>query len=350
MEEILISLAIGALGFGIGTIARGISTAVEKRLEAFVKQYAADFEKQLVQQNEGWILDEQIKKQLEEKLPLRKALVSASAKGTGDAFKDGVKNLVGPKVKSLLEGGKKSIDAFFESQISSVTDASAQNFYHSEEARTSLLQLWSIRPMAPLIAARALRDAMQSQLAEAEGIQKTQTTIHWLSYLAQQKVGSETVQKGSDKLATTILHNVTERGDYQSRIDNVPGILFVDAYVEAVTEDRWNVTPIQGHLASVSQAMLSSLQGPASALKLPTVYRVSSLYKNDGLGRSDLPQSMWPGPYAFNLGINEEGKHWASKRYKRQRAALDKIGGEDKIYDLLGSRDLKSLNVTPDLV
>ncbi|MBV9582239.1 MAG: hypothetical protein JO057_26955 [Chloroflexi bacterium] len=186
-------------------------------------------------------------------------------------------------------------------------------------------------------------------LSEADGIQKTQTTVHWLSYLAQQKVGSETVKKGGDEIATTILHNVTERGDYQSRIDNVPGVLFVDAYVDAVTDDTWTVIPIEGHLASVSKAMLSALPGPVSSLKLPTVYRISSLNDKDGRGRADLSQSMWPGPYAFNLGVNEEGKRWASKRYKWQRAALEKIGGEDVVYNRLGSHDLKSLNVQPDL-
>ena len=343
LDDLLISLAVASLGFGIGAIAGTLASAVEKRLDAaFIKQYAADAEKQLqqlIQENEGWVLDEEIRKQLAEQLSLRKTAISAIAKGTGDGFKDGVKSLIGDKVKNLLKEGKKSVDAFFEGQIDAIIEANAKNFWKSEESRTDLFKLSLIHPLAPIIAATALRDGMKEHFAEAEAIQKRATIVHWLSYQAQLKTRSETVQTpDGQEVPTTILHNVVKRGHYlgggSERAEDFNGVVLVHAHVEDLDGGRSTVFADRGQLAGLSQAMLTPLEDLAIyQLRLPVVFLIHYHLRNS---------------HDFRVGVNEVGKWWISTLDKWDRAVVEKIGGVPKIYSQLGAYSLKNLGVRPD--
>ena len=327
-EDLLVALATAALGSVISLIGSSIGAAVERKIAARLATPSM---------SENQVLKASAERAQEGAKILGRAV--------NDAFKDGAKSLTSPRVRELLESGKTPIDAFYEGQKDSVVLAAKAAHDKAEEFRSTAEALGALSPVLPTIVARSLAEGLQEEFAHAYQTQQRVTLVHWLSYQGQQRINRGKQSIGPDGSPGTILHNMVERGDLQHRIDRVPGVLFVDAYAGPITDAEWTVWPIRGHLAGLTEAMISTLSGPIGSLRLPVIYRVSSLYREGGRGRSDLPQSMWPGPYAFNIGVNENGEMWESSRYKWQRLAVEKIGGVRKIVDLLNLFSLKGLKV-----
>ena len=157
---------------------------------------------------------------------------------------------------------------------------------------------------------------------------------------------------GSVKLrrdvSTTVLNNFVRNA--KDSYEKFAGILTVNAYVKT-DGDVWAVAPsdrsYKGHLHGLSESMLKTLSGPIKDLGIPIVYRILSFYRQDGRG---VGGTWGPGAHAsqFNIGVNELGKTWASNRYRWQRDAVERIGGEGKILEILGNYTLKQLNIEAD--
>jgi hypothetical protein len=327
MEELLVSLATAALGSVVSMLGTRIERTLEKRL---IERFR--------------IADPKLHENPTLKAGIQSARddVKMIAKGANDGFKDGVKALVGPKVKELLSSGKKPIDAFFESQKSSVVIAAREA---SSKARKNGPNVWKLRdihPALPLIAAQELLDAVNEALAHAEELQKRETLRHWLLYQAQEEFRTGDDDKPSAH--GTDLSPVVREGAGQPG----SGILYVDAYVDEVGGGTYTAFAIRGAMHGLSRPMLASLSGPIRALNLPMVFSVSSVKEFEGRGEPRSSPRNYPAELAFFVGVNEANQAWVNAREKWQKDALQKIGGVGKLLDQLGMYTLASLGVEAD--
>ena len=324
LEELLVSLATAALGSVVSMLGTMVERALEKRL---IERFR--------------IADPKLYEDPTLKAGIQSARdnVKMIAKGASDGFKDGVKQLVGPKVKALLNTGKMPIDAFYESQKSSVGMAAREASSKAKENGPNIWKLRDIHPMLPLIAAQVLLDAVNAFLAHAEELQKRETLRHWLLYQAQEELRTGDDDKPSAH-GTDLSPDVREGVLYMR-----PGVLYVYAYVEDVGGGTYTAFADGGVMRGLSRPMLASLSGPIRALNLPMVFTVTSIKKLGGRGFRGSSPTM---EEAFFVGVNEENHAWVNAREKWHKDALQKIGGVGKFLDQLGMSTLATLGVEPD--
>jgi hypothetical protein len=360
IEDLLVTLAMASLGGAVSILGQNLERALQPKLRselesAYLQKY--------------WGSDSRDMKQVEEAIENAKnsSMLQAQivAKAANDAFKDGTKSFVQPRVKKLLAEGATPVDAFFQGQKNAVVDLAAGKFDAAEDGRPTLWRLHHLNPRLPYAVAVALRLAADEAFAEAQQVQERRTLDQWLAYTAQayqQKwEGKTSPAKGGTDLSSELYWEGT-----------APGVLHVMAHIEdvsptyvappdpdetpstkrpgraAVNGKTYAAFADRGAMFGLTEKMLGILDGPIFNLGIPVVYSMSSHDDRDGVGRPDGGLDFRQAKYSFSIGVNENGAVLLGDRTPIQDEALQRCGGADGIIRQLGVRDLKGLGVTAD--
>lgn len=348
LREILIALAMGALGGVVSLVGTAIALKIEKLA-------AAELGKRLVSVPgkkgvpPGWAYqvgpkqwkltyDEVKVKEIQEGVKFWAKVISDGPKGS---FGDTAKTLAGAKIKKLLDEKKAPIDAFFEGLMEAAVDTGRENSRKVEAKRTETLA----QAADPISAAATALETLDNLYDSVTERQKVDTLQAWLQYQAQSRLGAtETISVtlgGITKVSTTKL------GAYKPTWGDTPGMLYVHCNLIAGSGDTYVVSAelggLSGTLPGLSKAMLAKIDTKAIAdLKLPIIYTVH--YYPAVVGEQGY----------FTVAVNELGStdeawvHDWEGIEQRTKEPLKKLGGPDKVHKQLGRYSLKNLNVKAD--
>jgi hypothetical protein len=360
IEDLLVTLAMASLGGAVSILGQSLERALQPKLRselesAYLQKY--------------WGSDSRDMKRVEEAIENAKnsSILQAQivAKAANDAFKDGAKSFVQPRVKKLLAEGATPVDAFFQGQKNAVVDLAAAKFDAAEDGRPKLWRLHHLNPRLPYAVAVALRLAADEVFAEAQPVQERQTLDQWLAYTAQAYQGKWEGKKSPEKGGTDLSSELYWEG-------TAPGVLHVMAHIEdvsptyvappdpddttatkrpgraAINGKTYAAFADRGFMFGLTDKMIGILDGPIFNLGIPVVYSMSSRDALDGVGRPDGGLDFRQAKSSFSIGVNENGAVVLGERTLIQDEALKRCGGADGIIRQLGVRDLKSLGVSAD--
>lgn len=329
VEDLLISLALGALGGAVGVIGTTVARTVEGRVaqsltSGLVREGAGDGARWLNKLTPNIVtrISESEAKAIEETAKRTAKVIGELGK---DTVKDSLKAFVGPKLRDLLHGGKAPVDAFFEAQQSAAIDAAKAGSDALERQRTTL----AATPAAHLVAT-TLADAHDGTFGLAEPLQKELTMRAWMSYQVQSRLGVLEDRRGPQDEPVTDLRRVPGTAGSVVRAET-PGLLTLDIYLTPGASPGFKL--IKATLPGSTKAMLAQMGSwnPGKA-KMPIVFRVitdrhgNSFYKPAGdTGHQD---------QEFNLRVNELGEVLVGAWYPWHRRALAAwVGGVDEDGD-----------------
>jgi hypothetical protein len=139
-------------------------------------------------------------------------MIQAITTSIVDAAKDGIKGtirqVVQPKLATLIKGGTDHADAFFEAQADSAIDAGKAGHDAVLKKQGDIAAMATTDKQAPIAAADALHQVADSAYDQAVELQKDFTLKAWYSYKAQLTFGT-TAAGGTD------IHKVNP-GTYES--------------------------------------------------------------------------------------------------------------------------------------
>lgn len=326
MEELLIALAIAALGGTVNVLGVAIARSIEKHVAAeltkhvffdaklagggrWVRELGNGRRTMISGDDAKWIQDT--------------ATISAKYLGEfgKDSFKDGIKSIGGPRIRDLLKAGKLPIDAFFEGKKATATDAAKRASDKLEGHRTETLK----NSGDAVIASAAVAHSLDEHYSEAGGIQKDESVREWLRYQAESRIGSLDVKNpdGTKDVAANMEHMPGQVGGVVP--NNVAGVVSVDLYPTIGQAPGFKL--IGGSLPGLTHAMLTQLSGKSlKDLGLPIVFRVVA--DREGRGFYSPPGSFTGEDLQFNIRVNESGQLWNGAKYAWHKKVLaDWVGG-----------------------
>jgi hypothetical protein len=322
-DAILEALIVGALQAATGAIAGYVAGRITKAVEDAVTKQVAESASKAV--------ENAVAKQAAENA--RKTMIKAMSTSIVDAAKDGIKGtirqIVQPKVATLIKGGTDHADAFFEAQADSAIDAGKAGHDAVLKKQGDIAGMATTDKQAPVAAADALHQAADSAYDQAVELQKDFTLKAWYSYKAQLTFGT-TAAGGTD------IHKVNP-GMYEStegekptgfltiRVVKRPGWKDLSISLRDKPDpDAWVLKNQSAYLPGSTKAMTSRIEnkavgesaaanvpaGGAKAPKIPimvflesdsSMYRPLAILRNevgetradDAMSSSSAKESEW---------------------------------------------------------
>jgi hypothetical protein len=229
-DAIIEGLIIGALQAATGGIAGFVAGRITQAVgDAVAKQVAKETTKPLIQ-----------------------AMTTSIVDAAKDGIKGTIRQIVQPKLLSLIKGGTDHADAFFEAQEGAAIDAGKAGQEAVFKKQGDIAAMVTTDKKAPLAAADALYQAANGAYDQAVEVQKDLTLRAWYSYKAQLTFGTDA--KGGTDI------NKVNTGMYESTEGEKPtGFLTI----RVVKKPGWN---------DLSISLLDKPDPSALLLKNQSVY------------------------------------------------------------------------------
>ena len=180
IDELLVAAAIASLGMTVSILGQSLERALLPKLSS---------ELQDLHLEKYWSSESRNIERVDEAIQNAKSSAALEAqivaKAANDAFKDGTKSLVQPRVKQLLAEGATPVDAFFQGQMDAMVEMEGRKFDAAEDLRPEVWRLHHLHPRLPHAVAAALFRAADEAFRAARAVQARQTLDEWLAYTTQ---------------------------------------------------------------------------------------------------------------------------------------------------------------------